>query len=193
MKPFAAAWIVGLAGVAASLALAAGAEPAKARKVSGSLVTAYEECPLGTTDSFHEGGIQACTTPVRSDPNCDFGPTGSGSFSFFVKGKGDTVDIWVSARFKGLGAGCEGQELQILPWMRLTSDGCPSGVRCTARDIREPDAVCTVVNGGCKTSTHLDIEYTGAVQPGRNLAFELLSVEIKRGSLVTFRSGLAVR
>ena len=192
MKRSMAAWIAALIGLAVASALPAAAAPVKARKVSGSLVTAYDECPSGATDAFHEGGIQACTSPARGDPNCDFGPKGSGSFALLLKGKGEKVDIEISFRLKGLSAGCEGQELRILPLTRLTSDGCPGGVRCTARDLNEPDPTCTVVNGGCKASAAYEVDLPGAIQSNRNLGFELLSLEVRRGSLVTFRSGLAV-
>jgi hypothetical protein len=170
------------------------AEPTKAPKVSGALVTAYQEC--STTNTFHAGGLQACSTPVRSDPLCDFGPRGSGSFQVAVRRRGRSIDIVASARLKGLNAGCEGKELRLFPFMRLTGDGCPEGARCTGRDVFVPVATCMVSGGKCKMSDTVNAELTGAVVPGRNIVYELLSVDIRRSdnsSRPAFRSGLLVQ
>jgi hypothetical protein len=158
------------------------AEPAKANKVSFSLVNGFFECSSPNT-AMQSNGKLACAPPTPNNP-CAFGPDGAGTLSFAKVGNvsDSTEDFKIIAVAKGLNAACEGQQLHVRLLYRLTNDDCPEG-SCTAVDdalgfdlIAAP---CIVTDGKCKIKTTLNTAAPGTIPNGKNSGIEVFACGLK--------------
>lgn len=183
----------------ASMMLATGSghgahnEPQKAAKLKGDLVTAYEECVspnLQPSEGYPVRPAMACAPPVRSDPQCGFGPKGAGKFAFALIDRGLRVTVTLA----GLDAGCEGQRLRLRVTARATTQACAGGVDCTIRDDDSsglfPARPCLVVQGKCKMGGEMNFDQlpSSSIQlPARDIRIERA---VNQGFMRTFEAGV---
>lgn len=173
--------LVGLSGVA----LAGHNEPAKANRLLAKLVTAYSPCTA--PNDMWVGLVPACHPTVRSDAGCGYDPANSNAFGqmkLVVTGSGD---VKISARMKGLAAGCEGESLQAVIDVRVSSDDCASAdpLGCTIVDFPNfpLSAACIVTGGECTIHSTTDA-FSLLVNAGNENGFELLGFGLKRSTSV---------
>lgn len=144
-----------LTGVCAGIIVAAAAFaidlPVKAKQAKGEFVTAYDECSASTTFTNPPFALPGCI-PVRTNPLCGFGPSGTGKYSAKVKAS----DIAAQASWNGLDAGCEGTTLYLVADIRMTTSDC-SGGDCTMIDLPAFSlGQCTVTLGRCTIKSTLE-------------------------------------
>ena len=193
--------VAGLSGVA----LAGHNEPAKASKVQGKVVTAYNECTLLNGNDFTSVGFPACHPSVRSDPGCGYDPTNasrSGQMKFIATGSGD---IKIIVKAKGLNAGCEGETLKAVGNLRVSLDDCGSAdpLGCTVLDL-DLTAIpaipgCVVTGGAC--SINATVPAGTNFVAGAHTGMELVGFGLKRTTNLnspaptgrTFTSGILLQ
>jgi hypothetical protein len=139
--------------------------------------------------SFPVTGAMACAPAQRSDPQCGFGPGGSGRFSLAVSKRG----ISVSVKLTGLDPGCEGEQLSLVVGARATGGACGSGgARCTVEDSESgflfPARPCIVSGGECRLGGSLPANDL----PNSPIEIMLLGIGVFRGSVHTFQAGFLV-
>jgi hypothetical protein len=167
----------------ANVAFGGHAEPAKANKISFTLVNGFSECTSPNT-AMQSNGMLACTPPTPNGGPCAFGPDGSGSLSLRKIGNASdgSQDFKIVAAARGLNASCEGMGLHVRLLYRLTNDDCPEG-SCTAVDpalgFDLIAASCTVAEGKCKIKTTLNTAAPGTIPNGKNSGIEVLGCGLK--------------
>jgi hypothetical protein len=166
--------------------------PSKAKQLKGAFVTAYDACSAPTTFMNQPFALTACT-PVRTNPLCGFGPSGTGKYSAKVNGS----DVAVNASWTGLDIGCEGTTLYLVTDLRVTTSDCAGG-DCTMIDLSPFNlGQCTVSLGRCTIKSTLEsfIGYgpevfkagqTYSVEMGNICAYSLI------GSANAFCSGVKI-
>ncbi|TMK75676.1 MAG: hypothetical protein E6G45_13330 [Actinobacteria bacterium] len=170
--------VVAITLAIAGAALADHTEPATAKKVSASLVSAYRECSDPNT-ATQSNGDSACTPPSPAAFfGCTFSPSGSGKFTAVLTGSptDGNQDIKFAAVAKRLNANCEGDSLCIWLSLRATNDDCPEG-SCTIVDIErfafDLGTCCTVTKGACKIKTTLNTAFPGLLPSNKNTGIEI--------------------
>jgi hypothetical protein len=157
----------------------------KSKKITADLVVAYEACaaPDTTTDG---SGFAACSTIVRSDPSCGYGPSGKGKLK--ITSSTSRAQVKVGFKLTGLDAGCEGSVMGVLFHWRVTGDLC-SGASCTVDETSYMPGygACTVTAGACTLSATSDLP---ALPADGRTGVELIGAEIVRdGTITSFRPG----
>jgi hypothetical protein len=152
--------------------------PKKAKKFKGELITAYDAC--GSTPFVTTGvlALPACSA-VESDPVCGFIPgDGAGKVDAGVTG---TPDVKVKAKLGKLSAGCEGETLSVSAFIRVSTDACTSGGRCTTNGLTLPlGATCVVAGGKCAINTTVNTVIPGAITAGDALEVDLQQITLSR-------------
>jgi hypothetical protein len=170
--------LVGLSGVA----LAGHNEPVKATRLLGKLVTAYSQC-TAPNDTWGFVLFPACHPTVRSDAGCGYDPANSnasGQMNLIVNGR---EGVRISARVKGLAAGCEGEQLHAVIDVRISSHDCASAdpLGCTTVDLPNYplSAGCIVIGGECTIHSITDA-FSLLVDAGKENGYELLGFGLQR-------------
>jgi hypothetical protein len=182
--------VVAAAGVG-FLATSAGAqnEPAQAKSIKGSVLTAYEPCTAADTTTAD--GFPACSTPVRSNPGCGFAPHngqphGKGQVQVkTVAGRGWSVKLHVL----GLEAACEGEQLDLVVSYRTTARACGDAF-CTGVDRSATLASCTVERGSCKTNVPSGTPTLNQADINAASGSELRDLVVTNNGLRTFVIGI---
>ncbi|MFM7141010.1 MAG: hypothetical protein ACKO2K_03730 [Alphaproteobacteria bacterium] len=183
-------------------------EPAHAKRLNISFVTAYEECVTPNDSSTGAFVLPACSPAIPIDATCQFGPRGLGNGRAAVVETqvAANQDIRINGYLRGLEAGCEGETLCIEANMVVTlpSTGCVSGdpAGCTMQELTNfPLGCATVKNGRARLGTTVNAPFppNSPVINGQ-MAIALREVKVTRQSSVngpapsgpTFEMGLFV-
>ncbi len=152
--------------------------PFKGKQFKGNLMTTYEPCTAPNT--MTDDSVPACTTVVRTDPNCGYGG-GQGKIQL----KAQTVGNY-DARLKlvTLDAGCEGKTLSFVAVVRRSGRYC-GGTICTAQDTTFQFGQCVVSRGVCKFGG----QFTWPGGPGTGNT-EFKDIYVTDGPLRVFDIGL---
>jgi hypothetical protein len=159
----------------------------QAKAVQADLVMAYEPCTSPDTE-IDASAFPACSTPVRSDPVCGYGPKGKGHLTFRVSGQ----NLGVAFRLHGLDAGCEGRTMSLIFHWRVTGDDC-GGAGCTLDETKfiPSFSYCTVKNGRCVLSG--PPEPFSFLRAGARSGVELRGADVYRdGRTRSFTIGLVI-
>ena len=159
-------------------------EPARAKTFKGSFVTAYEPCT--DPDTTTADGLPACTA-VRSNPDCGFGPRGSGTFNAVARA--DVVGVAIT--LYGLETGCENHTLQALVDLSFTGDACVNGEPCTtATGPRTLTAGCQVIAGKCRMKADVFLVPLGLAGAGVTvLDLRIMDIDTQQ---IAFHSGVLI-
>lgn len=182
-------------------------EPAHAKRLNLSFVTAYEDCTTPNDTSTGAFVLPACSPAAPIDATCQFGPRGLGS------GRASVIETQIPANqdirlygyLRGLEAGCNGETLCLEATMSVTlpSPGCTSGdpAGCTMQELVNFPLGCTTVkNGRARLGTTVNALLPGLPIVNGQMAIALRSVNVKRTSSIngpapsgpTFEMGLFV-
>lgn len=183
----------------------------KANKFQANLVQAFAACAAPNDTTTGVLALPACAPAVPVDTVCGFDvsdpakPAGQGSVQAVVAGKGATADIKLQAKLQGLNAGCIGETLCIVPFVRASSLGCTSanpGGCTTLEALTNPFALsgpgCGVVDdkGKLQIKTTLEAVIPGLVPGGTHFTIDLARTGVRRTtgaslpSSLTFSAGL---
>lgn len=194
MRGIVAGLITAVAAVGLLTAVAF-AQPEKARKFKAELITMFDDCPV--TDGTTTGAplfLDACGA-TNTDPLCGFtAGVGSGTAQLQLRGG---PDIKFKAKLKGLTAGCEGETLELVARLKISTNNCVGAGRCTAETLDLSSASCTVTDGKCTISTTANTVTPGAIVAGDVLEMHVSRVFVRRttGALApaeSFEAGLFV-
>jgi hypothetical protein len=171
-------------------ALATHNEPAKASLMKGALVTAYEPC--NGADAATSKSVPACTSVVRSNPDCGFASRGRGT----VSARHKAGDVAFRATLRGLDDGCDNHTLQLRVTVRATVEDC-GDASCTLVQVpKVPVASCVVDPAGnsCSINSTLNAILPNAIGSGTRLGVEILDVDVFDASTnrPAFRGGILV-
>ena len=169
-------------------------EPAHAKRLNLSFVTAYQDCASPNDSSTGAFVLPACSPATPVDSTCQFGPHGLGS------GRASVLETQVPAN-----QDCEGETLCLEATMSVTlpSSGCVSGdpAGCTMQELVNFPLGCTTVNNGrARLGTTVNAASPGIPIINGQMAIALRSINVKRTSSVnspapsgpTFEMGLFV-
>lgn len=182
-------------------------EPAHAKRLNLSFVTAYQDCASPNDSSTGAFVLPACSPATPVDSTCQFGPhgLGSGRASVLETQVPANQDVRLYGYLRGLEAGCEGETLCLEATMSVTlpSAGCVSGdpAGCTMQElVNFPLGCSTVNNGRARLGTTVNAASPGIPIINGQMAIALRSINVKRTSSVnspapsgpTFEMGLFV-
>ncbi len=197
---------VALCGLAGS-AQAQLVEPAHAKRLNISFVTAYEDCVTPNDSSTGAFVLPACSPATPIDSTCQFGPhgLGTGRAAVIETQIPANQDIRINGYLRGLADGCEGETLCIEATMAVTlpSTGCVSGdpAGCTMQElVNFPLGCATVKNGRARLGTTINALFPGNQIVNGQMAIALREAKVTRQSSVngpqpsgpTFEMGLFV-
>ena len=175
--------VVCVLALGATAAQATHDEPGKGRSAKAALVTAYQPCTAPNTTTSGLAPFDACSPPVRSDPECGFGAEVVSSASGHVKAKSRNFDVDLTFIAKGLDYGCEGLMLCGVATVRVTTDRCvmsPCTVDLVDIPITQPDSCCRVTHGTCQLRTSINTEIFDALRYGERAGIEILGCGLRR-------------
>ncbi|MEW6268769.1 MAG: hypothetical protein AB1689_05660, partial [Thermodesulfobacteriota bacterium] len=172
------------------------AYPKKGNKFQSTMVTAYAACAASNDTTTGAVPLPACHPAVPNDTVCGFDvtnpakPLGQGQLQGVVTGKGATADVKLQVKLQGLNAGCIGQTLCIVPFVRASSQGCASGdpggctvLEALTNPFNIPGPGCGVVDakGKLQIKTTVDTA-SGAdiISGGNNLQLDLSRTGVRR-------------
>lgn len=166
-------------------------EPAHAKRINVSFVTAYEDCVTPNDSSTGAFVLPACSPATPIDSTCQFGPRGlgSGRASVLETQIPANQDIRIYGYLRGLSDGCEGETLCIEATMAVTlpSTGCVSGdpAGCTMQElVNFPLGCATVNNGRARLGTTVNATFPGNPIINGQMAIALRELKISRQSSV---------
>ena len=208
--------------MSAGVASATHNEPLQAKLMKGEFVKAYVPCNnasctaagvpysccTGTGAGSCNAGnattsnlFPACTPAIESEPKCYWGTGGKGKFlaksnpagADKLIGTSDDGDIDLQVTLVGLGAGCEGQLLDLRASVRATADDC-GGAACTVVNLNDFLLVSgvVVVGGKVKIKTTVNSQLPGTILPGKKLGICIVGVNIFKGTKPVFWGGILV-
>jgi hypothetical protein len=159
-----------------------GGEPDKAGKYQSEVVSAYNNCDIGSVTTQTTGSIPlpACVAVENAPLGCVLGPGSKGKIQAKAKD-----DISLKASIKGLTAACEGLTLALSTTMNLTTDDCLAGGRCTVLsaaldpfNLAVVGGTCLVEGGKCKIKTGVNEALPGTLIPGEQTSIEIKGVTL---------------
>lgn len=175
-------------GFAATAAMAADGEPAKAGKYQANVINASGDC---TTPDRTTAGALPLPACAATDPAlCTFGDKGQGKVAAKAKD-----DVSLQLQLKGLENCPDGTVLNATATFKSTTNNCSVPGRCTTQTIPNfpiPGATCTVSKGSCKLKTTLNTLVPGLITPGENTAIELGTVGVTTGTAAVAVAGILV-
>ncbi len=158
-------------------------EPPRAKGLSAGLVTAYDECTGGNTQTQGAFPVEACSPPARSDSICGFGVLDEVPGKGRLKAKVDDGEVDLSVSLAGLAFGCEGQRLCGVMRARVSTHRCDDPP-CTTVDVDltngSPAACCTVVGGTCRMRSSVPEGLWDALRDGERAGIEVLACGVRR-------------
>jgi hypothetical protein len=167
----------------AESSMAQRSDPEKANKFQATLVTAYKQCVAPNDATAGSLVLPACHPAIRDDGTCTIGSGGGGK----VQAKADKAgDVAIKIRLKGI-SGCDGETLQAVATLRLTTNACasadPNG--CTVIDLVDFPLTgagsCVITGGKCQIKTTFNTELgAGTLTAGDNTVIQLNGIALKR-------------
>lgn len=166
--------------------------PIRARRMLMHVTTAYDACTVTDTTSDSTGGA-ACLAPVQSDAFCKFDTRGRGKLK--LTSRPDNVR-WLTS-LKGIDGACEGETLEILVSLRITSDDC-GGQACTLPDLIDTVVgQCVIQNNTCISSGTLNAAISNIIVENKETFIKILGCGLRRSTgpnlpTATFACGLMI-